>query len=112
MLFDNRIGGTATGGSLNHGLPLIREQLPEAINGMRHNAPKHIIKIFPGIDFTCFAGLDKSEEKGRGPGTAITAREQPVLPAQGKGTDSILSRVVVRFKPTIIKVTVQGLTLI
>ena len=55
------------------GFPLIGKQLAETVNGVPHDAPKHVIKIFPWIYIACLAGLDQAEEEGRCPRPWLTA---------------------------------------
>jgi hypothetical protein len=44
------------------GFPAIRQKIPEAIDGMTHQAAKQVVKIFPGIDLEGLAGLDQAQE--------------------------------------------------
>ena len=79
---------------------------------MTHDAPKHIIKVFPGIDLSRLARLDQTKEQGRSSGASLTADEQPVLSSQSQRANRILGCVIVWFEAAIIEIAAQGFTLI
>ena len=97
---------------LGKGLPLIRQKLPETIDRVTHDTTEQVIQVLPGIDPASFAGLDESQEQGRGPRPSFTGRKQPVLPAQGQGTYGVLGDVVVRLQTSIFQIAIEGLPLI
>jgi hypothetical protein len=67
------------------GLPLVREELPKTSDRMAHDLAEQIIKILPGIHSAGLAGLNQAKIKGSGPGSALTAREEPVFSPLIKG---------------------------
>ena len=71
---------------------------------MAHDAPQHVVKILPGVDSACFAGLDKPKEKCSGPGSSLTGCKQPVLPAQSQRPDGVFRLVIIRPQSPVLKV--------
>lgn len=43
---------------------------------------------------------------------SFTDGKQPVFPSEGKRTDGILRRIIVRLEPTVLKITIKGIMLV
>jgi hypothetical protein len=39
-------------------------KLPESVDGMAHDPPKHIVEVFPRVDVKVLAGLNEAHVKG------------------------------------------------
>ena len=91
---------------------MIGQQFTEVVDWMAHDTPQHVIKIFPGIDFTCLAGLDNPKEQCRGPGASLTTCKQPILATKGQRTNGVFRCVIIGFQPSIFEVAIKRLALI
>jgi hypothetical protein len=97
---------------LGQRFPLVREELPQAIDRMAHDPPEHVVEVLPGVDSTVLAGSDEAHEQRCRPTAPFASHEEPVLPTQGDRAHGVFRQVVVRPEPPVFQVAAQGLSLI
>jgi len=93
------------------GLPLVWQQLVEAVDRIAHDARVHIGEIFVTVDAHGLCTVDQAHGDGAGFSTALAAGEEPVLPADGQRADCVFGRVIVDAKPAVSDIAHQCLFL-
>ena len=73
---------------------------------------KDMAEIAVGLAFVCPGGLDQAEEHCTGLGALWCSGKEPVLTAQHEGSDSVLSRIVVRGEQGFFQIDLQPVPLV